>query len=57
MNSYEELENSEGEKKIYRLAKNRNKSTKDMSHIKQMKDANGIVLTGRENKGKVERIF
>ena len=33
---YEELETVEGQKKIYRIAKYRNKATKDISHVKQM---------------------
>ena len=42
---YEELETSEGQKKIFRMAKARNKATKDFTHIKQMKDEHGSVLT------------
>ena len=45
---YEELETVEGQKKIYRIAKYRNKATKDISHVKQMKDGSGAVL--REEK-------
>ncbi len=42
---YEELETPEGEKKIYRIAKARNKATKDLTHIKQVKDQHGRVLS------------
>ena len=41
---YEDLETKEGQGKIFRLAKSRNKSTKDISHIRQMKDENGNVI-------------
>ena len=41
---YEELNTKEGQGKIFKLAKRRNKSTKDITHIKQMKDENGITL-------------
>ncbi|XP_037776965.1 uncharacterized protein LOC119573934 [Penaeus monodon] len=41
----EKLETSEGEKKIYRIAKDRNKATKDIHHVKQMKNASGVALT------------
>ena len=40
---YEELETVEGQK-IYRIAKYRNKATKDISYVKQMKDRSGAVL-------------
>ena len=45
---YEELETPEGEKKIYRIAKARNKATKDFTHIKQIKDENGVVLSNQD---------
>ena len=45
---YEELETVEGQKKIYRIAKYRNKATKDISHVKQMKDGSGAVLRDEE---------
>ena len=45
---YEELETREGQKKIYRIAKARDRKTKDLTHIKHMKDENGIVLYGDE---------
>ena len=45
---YEELEAVEGLKKIYRIAKYRNKATKDVSHVKQKKDGNGAVLRDEE---------
>ena len=41
---YKDLETEEGQKKIYKIAKSRNKKTKDQTHIKHMKDCNGIVL-------------
>ena len=41
---YEELETPEGERKIFRLAKARDKATKDFSHMKQIKNEHGVVL-------------
>ncbi len=41
---YEELKARQGEKKIYRIAKPRNKATKDLTHIKRVKDEHGTVL-------------
>ncbi|XP_067135012.1 uncharacterized protein [Centruroides vittatus] len=40
-NLYEELDTREGQKKIYRLAKIRNRATKDISHVRQIKDTTG----------------
>ncbi|XP_066982162.1 uncharacterized protein [Macrobrachium rosenbergii] len=40
---YEELEISEGERKIYRIAKSRDKNTKDYSHIKQVRSSIGLT--------------
>ena len=45
---YEELETVEGQKKIYRIPKYRNKATKDISHVKQMRDGSGAVLRDEE---------
>ena len=42
---YGELETRNGQKKIYRLAKRRNKATKDFTQIKQIKDGDGCVLS------------
>ena len=42
---YEDLETKEGQKRIFKLAKERNKLTKDLTSIKQIKDKNGRVLT------------
>ena len=44
----EELETVEGQKKIYRIAKYKNEATKDISHVKQMKDGSGAVLRDEE---------
>ncbi|KAK3856231.1 hypothetical protein Pcinc_037429 [Petrolisthes cinctipes] len=38
---YEELETKEGQKRIFKLAKERNRSTKDLTSIRQIKDENG----------------
>ena len=42
---YEKLGTKEGEKNIYRVAKDRNKKSQDMSHVKQIKDNQGKVLS------------
>ena len=42
---YEELETPEGERKIFRIAKARDRATKDYTQIKQIKDGNGVVLS------------
>ncbi|XP_013774375.1 uncharacterized protein LOC106459310 [Limulus polyphemus] len=42
---YEELETPVGVKKIYKLAKRRNKANKDLAQIKQIKDEEGCVLS------------
>ena len=41
---YKELETPEGERKIYRIAKARDKSAKDFTQIRQTKDEQGVVL-------------
>ena len=41
---YKELETPEGERKIYKMAKGRNKSAKDFTQIRQIKDEQGVVL-------------
>ena len=45
---YEELETPAGERKIHKIARSRNKATKDFTHIKQVKDENGSVLCSQE---------
>ena len=41
---YEELETVEGQKTIYRIAKARDRKTKDHTHIRHIKDGNGGIL-------------
>ena len=41
---YEELETPEGERKIFRIAKARDKASKDFSHMKQIKNEHGVIL-------------
>ncbi|XP_066978927.1 uncharacterized protein [Macrobrachium rosenbergii] len=45
---YEKVETSEGQKIIYNIAKRRDRATKDLTHIKQIKDRNGRVLSRGE---------
>ena len=42
---YDHLETPEDQRNINRIATARNKATKDLTHIKQMKDRNSTVLT------------
>ena len=41
---YKELETPKGERKIYRIANARDKSAKDFTQIRQIKDGQGVVL-------------
>ena len=41
---YNELETPEVERKFYRIAKARDKSAKDFTQIRQIKDEQGVVL-------------
>ena len=41
---HQELDTKEGQGKIFRLARMRNKSAKDITHIRQIKDKDGNVL-------------
>ena len=43
-NLYEELDTKEGQQGVYKLAKKRKKSTKDITHITQIKDERGVVI-------------
>ena len=44
-----EMETPEGEKKLFKLAKKRDKASKDLTQIKQMKDDQGVVLTEKDH--------
>ena len=59
---YEEMETKEGQKKMHRLARARNKATKDITNVKQIKDTDGRVLSKTEDiqkrwKGYFERLL
>jgi len=45
---YDELETPGGAKKLYRLAKTRDKATNDITHIRQIKNGQGLVLTDED---------
>ena len=47
--AFQELDTVEGQKKIYRIAKARDKTTKDQTYIRHMKDENGNVLYNDED--------
>ena len=43
-NLYERLKTKEGEKELYRLARQRDKAGKDVQHMRVIKDENGNVM-------------
>ena len=43
-NLYKELDTKEGQQRVFKLAKTRNKSTKDITHIRQIKDERRVVI-------------
>ncbi|XP_068250791.1 uncharacterized protein [Palaemon carinicauda] len=43
-NVYEDTDINEGQKNIYKFVKGRNKSTKEITHIKQMKNEDGVLV-------------
>ena len=45
---YARLETKEGEKKLYRLARKRDRAEKDVQHVKVLKDENGNVMVNSE---------
>ncbi|XP_068209195.1 uncharacterized protein [Palaemon carinicauda] len=48
---YKKMETPEGEKKILQIAKARDAASKDLTHIRQIKDSNGLALS-EENENK-----
>ena len=46
---YEELDTNEGEKTLYRLARQRHQAGKDVQHVRMMKDRDGNVMTDEES--------
>ena len=47
-NLYARLETKEGEKELYRLARQRNRAGKDVQHVRVIKDENGNVMVNLE---------
>jgi len=45
---YEQLEMRGGEKSVFRLAKQRGRASKDIQHVRIIKDENGMCLTNEE---------
>ena len=43
------METAESQKSIHKIAKSRDKSSKDLTHIRQIKDKNGRVLSKEES--------
>ena len=59
---YEHLDTKEGEKDAYRLAKQRDKASKDVQEVRNIRDEDGNVLTSEEDildrwKGYFERLM
>ena len=46
---YEELDSKEGERTLYRLARQRHQSGKDVQQVRMMKDEDGKVMTDEES--------
>ncbi|KAG8235652.1 hypothetical protein J437_LFUL013644 [Ladona fulva] len=42
--AYEEIEKKNGERQMLRIAKARDRASKDITSIRQMKDTSGVVL-------------
>ena len=47
-NLYDRLETKEGEKELYKLARQRDRAGKDVQHVKVIKDENGNVMVNSE---------
>ena len=47
-NLYARLETKEGEKRLYRLARQSNRAGKDVQHLRVIKDENGNVMVNLE---------
>ena len=47
-NLYARLETKEGEKKLHRLARQRDRAGKDVQHVRVIKDKNGNVMVNSE---------
>ena len=47
-NFYARLETKEGEKELYRLARQRDRAGKDVYHVRVIKDENGNVMVNSE---------
>ena len=45
---YARLEKKEGEKELYRLARQRDRAGKDVQHVRVIKDENGNVMVNSE---------
>ena len=45
---YTRLETKEGEKELYRLARQRDRAGKDVQHVRVIKDENGNVMVNSE---------
>ena len=47
-NLYARLETKEGEKQLYRLARQRDRAGKDVQHVRVIKNENGNVMVNSE---------
>ena len=50
---YEELDTKEGEKTLYRLARQRHQAGKDVQQVRMMKDKDGNVMTDEESVSRI----
>ncbi|KAK4318915.1 hypothetical protein Pmani_010106 [Petrolisthes manimaculis] len=46
---YEKFDSREGEKDLYRLARQRDRAGRDVQHVKMIKDVDGNILTSEES--------
>ena len=47
-NLYERLETKEGERELYRLARQRDRAGKDIQHVRVTKNENGNIMANSE---------
>ena len=47
-NLYARLETKEGEKELYRLARQKDRARKDVQHVRVLKDKNGNVMVSSD---------
>ena len=48
-NFYEDLDTKEGQRKVFGIARQRDRATKDLVHIRQIKDEQGRILCNEQD--------